>query len=1008
MRKVVILICMLAATSALAQTTGKIVGKVIDKETGEPLPYVNVIVDQTTMGAATSLDGTYFIINVPVGQYTVKASIIGYKITKMENVKVSAGLTTVVDFQLEPTVLELEEIVVTAKRPIVQKDVTSTVRLIEGETIDRMPVREFQDVVALQAGAIETGRSLSGGLHVRGGRGNEVVYIVDGINVNDPVRNLPGIILAASAIEELQFLSGGFNAEFGEAMSGVVNIVTREGGAKYGGRIRYTTDRSWEPLGNMERYSYPFDNVDFSLGGPLPLIPNKKARFFVSGEITEDEGRLPNSDQHTKGGTAKLTYKPIPRISLALSGNWSRQKYHRYYHANSKGDWLRETPLFERGNSQVSLKLTHTLNPTLFYELTLGRFNTNLKLSAQDGKHYNDFKAIGERLPWVGVASDEDWWDPEWRTWKDSLMRTDPSLQKYFEAGFGPEEVAWMHYYESRGYGEWDEEAGRWRWSGRNPSQKLKNAYEALNNRYYEVNSWQYVIDEDGDTLDIYYHMFDLDKYVEDVRKYIADPSAFPEDSIEPSGNMYLVRYNQDQPFRDFDYYFRPMWHRRNTTHYTFNFALTKQIPEHHEIKAGTFFRKHFLSLSDVQFVNANPYMDDYEKEPTAAAAYLQDKIEYEEMTMNAGLRFDYFDPQSKFFVQYDSLEAGKEDVGAKWQISPRFGVSFAISEKAVMYASYGHFFQPIDLGDLYQNLEADVTSGLPLIGNPDLPPKKTIAYETGLRYAFSPDLAAEVTAYYKDVKTLLGTRQVNTILWNKLVSYTIFKLEDFAVIKGVDFVLQKRASEFLSGSLTYSYTDAKGTGSSEREFYYVYMLSGVDLPKSEFPLEFDVTHAIKADLNFYLPSGFGPTILNFKPLSNLNINTQFTFASGPPYTPVSLKGQPLAQGSKRLPANHWTDVKIGKTFNLNRHLRYGLFLEISNLFDHKNVVDVYATTGEWDDNGDPPDWEPSQYQNYEDYGYSSAWEYHQADLANWERRVSDPTNLSRPRRIRLGVFTEF
>lgn len=1008
MRKFLLLICILITSSAIAQTTGKITGKVIDKETGEPLPYVNVIIVGTHMGAATSLDGTYFIINVPVGEYTVKASIIGYKVMTVENVKVSAGLTTVLNFQLEPTVLELEEVVVTAKRPIVQKDVTSTVRLIEGETIERMPVREFQEVVALQAGAVETGRALSGGLHVRGGRSNEVVYIVDGINVNDPVRNVPGVILAASAIEELQFLSGGFNAEFGEAMSGVVNIVTKEGGAKYGSRIRYTTDRGWKPLGKLDRYSWGFDNVDFSLGGPIPLFkPKGKATFFISGEITEDHGRLPHDDEHTKGGTAKITYKPIPSIKLALSGNWSRQKFHRYYHPCSKGDWLRETPLYERGNSQVSLRLTHQISPTAFYEVTLGRFNTNLKFSAQDGKHYNDFKAIGERLAWVSNASSNDWWDPEWRTWNLDKMREEESLQKYFDAGFDdPQEIAWMHYYESRNYGHWDEEAGRWIWDGRTYSEKLRHAYEALNDKYYEVNSWQYVIDEDGDTLDLYYHKFDLDKYIEDIKKYIADPEAFPEDSIEPSGNMYLVRYNDDE-FGDFIYYYRPRWHRRNTTHYTAKFALTKQIPEHHEIKTGAFLRKHFLSLTDIQFVNANPYMDDYEKEPIAAAAYVQDKIEYEEMTMNAGLRFDYFDPKSKFFVRYDSLEAGKADVKPKWQISPRFGVSFAVSEKAVMYASYGHFFQPIDLGNLYANLEADVTSGLPLIGNPDLPPKKTIAYETGLRYAFTPDLAAEVTAYYKDVKTLLGTRQVNTIWGRKLVSYTIYKLEDFAVIKGIDFVLQKRASEFLSGSIAYSYTNAKGTGSSEREFYYVYMLSGAELPKSEFPLEFDVTHTLKADLNLYLPSEFGPTVLNFKPFSNMNFNLQFTYASGPPYTPVSPKGQPLEQGSKRLPASHWTNVKLSKTFRIN-NLGYGLFLEIANLFDHKNVRDVYARTGKPDDDGDPPQWEPSQYQNYEERGYSSAWEYYLADLANWKRYVSDPTNFGEPRRIRLGIFTEF
>jgi len=1030
MRKIALLLCILTATSAIGQTTtGKISGKVIDRETGEPLPYVNVIVEQTTMGAATSLDGTYFIINVPVRAYSVKASMMGYNVVTVENVQVSAGLTSVVDFQLPPTVLELEEIVVTAKRPIVQKDVTSSVRLVTGRAIDQMPLRDFEDVVALQVGAIETGRTYTSGIHIRGGRANEVAYIVDGIYVNDPVVGLSGITVAKNAIQELQILSGGFNAEYGQAMSGVVNIVTREGGSDYGGSVRFSTDRATKDMGSG------FSNVDLSLGGPVPIWKN--ATFFFSGDYVDDEGTVPMWDEETftarfykngvkrdstftidalrhndtkdMSGTGKLVWKLKPTIKLGLTGNWAKKEYHRYSHRYSFGDWLRDLYRYKTGNSQINLTLTHQLWTNTFYTFNIGRFNTYTQIAAQDGRHYNDFRAISDQLAWVAYARDarRNWYNEAFREWDlPQEIRA-----RYERHGItDPEEIAWMYYYEfQKPNGHLDTETGDWVWDGASQTQKLKNAWEALNDRYHEVNTWQFVIDEDGDTLNIYYHEFDLDQYLRDVQRFKVD-TTMAESDFEPSGNMYRIRY-ADMWYpgdRYFYYYFRPAWIDRNTTHYTADISLTSQINKSNQMKAGAFVRKHFLDLTDVQFVNENPYADSYRKEPLVAAAYLQDKIEYEEMTVNAGLRFDYFDPRSEFFVDYENLDEGQEWVEPKWQFSPRLGISFAVSDKAVMYASYGHFFQPIDLGDLYQSLEADISSGLPLIGNPNLPPQKEVMYETGFRYAFNPDLAFEVTAYYKDVKTLLSTEQVNTIWQGGLASYTIHELENFAVIKGVDFVLQKRAFQFLSGSFSYSFLDAKGTGSFGREFYYRYLRRPVPVPDREYALEFDITHAVKTDVNFYCPEDFGPSVMNFKPLSDLNVSLQFTLASGAPYTPTDLRDNPVGDpGSKRMYATHWVDTKIDKRFRLSG-LGIHLFMEITNLFNKKNVADIWTHTGKPDDDGRRPEWDPPAYSSYEDYGYESAEEWYEDQLEKWALYVNDPTNYSDPRKIRFGIAAEF
>ena len=155
-----------------AGTTGKIVGYVTDADSGEPLPGANVIIEGTTMGAATDLEGYYIILNVPPGIYTLVASMIGYQRMRIENVRVSINFTSKVNFQLKSTVLEVsEEITVVAERPVIRKDLTSTLSTVSGNDIAQMPVEKFEEVLELQAGVIQ---GSGGEIHVRGGRASEV------------------------------------------------------------------------------------------------------------------------------------------------------------------------------------------------------------------------------------------------------------------------------------------------------------------------------------------------------------------------------------------------------------------------------------------------------------------------------------------------------------------------------------------------------------------------------------------------------------------------------------------------------------------------------------------------------------------------------------------------------------------------------------------------------------------------------------------------------------------
>jgi hypothetical protein len=478
------------------------------------------------------------------------------------------------------------------------------------------------------------------------------------------------------------------------------------------------------------------------------------------------------------------------------------------------------------------------------------------------------------------------------------------------------------------------------------------------------------------------------------------------EDEIEPSGNMYRIRYSRDE-WNRFNYNFIPWWQDRNTQHIEAKIDLTSQLNKYNQIKTGGFLRRYNLKLTEIQFINPNPYTDRYEKQPLAGAFYIQDKIEFEDLTTNLGVRADYFDPNSEFYVDLEHpIEMDKAK--PKIQVSPRFGISFSVTDKSLMYANYGHFFQVIDLEDMYQNLQGDLTAGYVLIGNPDIPPQRTIAYEVGFKHLLTPDIRFDVTGYLKDVDNLLATREIKTLVIDKLFDYTVYEPVDFAIVKGFEIGIIKRPSEFISGSIGYAYMDAKGTGSSGREFYYRYRDTEAEIPTREYPLEFDVTHTLKAGINLYLPDGFGPILFGLKPLSNFNTNVQYNFSSGPPYTPTDERDNPLEEGSKRLPATSTLDLRMDKTLFFGP-IPLGVFLDVRNLLDKKNVVDIYTRTGIPDDNGERPVWDERYYTSrYEERGYSSPEEMWRADLENWKRYVDTPANYGNPRIIRFGVLFNF
>jgi outer membrane receptor protein involved in Fe transport len=290
-----------------AGTTGKLTGKVTDANTNEALIGTNIVVVGTNMGAAADVQGNYFILNIPPGTYQIKATQIGYSPTTIQNVKISVDQTTRIDIKLGEQVLQLENVVVTSTRSFVQKDLTSTEEKISGEQISMLPVEDVQSVVNLQAGVVDG--------HFRGGRIGEVKYLIDGVSVNDVYSGESTMEADVSSIQELQVLTGTFNAEYGEALSGVVNQVTKIAGDKYSGSLSlytgdyFTTRDTIFPNVNKVR---PKDVYNFqgSLSGPVPLTEDI-VKFFFSGRFLNDNGYIYGQRKFNPSDSSNFNISPV-------------------------------------------------------------------------------------------------------------------------------------------------------------------------------------------------------------------------------------------------------------------------------------------------------------------------------------------------------------------------------------------------------------------------------------------------------------------------------------------------------------------------------------------------------------------------------------------------------------------------------------------------------------------------------------------------------------------------
>ncbi len=886
-------------------TTGKITGRVIDAQTGAPLASVNLILEETTLGDATNEDGTFMILRIPPGTYTLVASMIGYHDYRLQDVRVQVDLTTRIEIPLTRSEIEFQEITVTAHRPLVQPDVTYSQQNVSAEEIEALPVEEFEDMVSLQAGVVV---GTNGALHIRGGRSSEITYLVDGIPVTDPFNKGMGVEIENNAIQELQVISGTFNAEYGQAMSGVINIITKEGSYQtYHGNLDvnggdYLSDDSDLYMNINDLKPLSIRDIQGTFSGPLLFLPGS---FFVYGRSYYDEGYL----------YGQRRYKPDSYI-------WNDSLKSYVFH--SYGDWNYQSMSWV---NQISLQGKLNLKLTSRTNLAVNHTESRTRYRAYNHKfRYNP--------------------EGDYHRFRDN-QSTIFKLE---------------HTFSSRSF--------------------LIGWYASTLNRAY-----YYVYKDPVDS------------------RYNVNPAVF---NVAPGYKFYVSGIRMGH-------------YNRQTETQTFKLDYVKQLNRLHQLRTGVELRKTMITQqqftiqynenTDYQPVVPDPTStqhDKYRQKPVEFAAYVQDKIEYDDLVLNIGLRFDYFDPQWKVLSdpadpnyrqplkpvnQYfdlngdgtisqsemrpdnkksdaDRLEYWFKPVNPKEQYSPRLAVAFPISDKGVLHFAYGHFFQIPQFSYLYVNSDFEVTPGLSTtMGNADLEPERTTQYEVGIKQQIGRDIGIDITGFYKDIRNLLSTRILDTFIAGD--RYALYVNRDYGSVRGITFSLSQRPRGLVSGSLDYTYSIAEGNASDPAAAYYD-ALDGVEPEKQLVALDWDQRHTLSGTVTFHLSPRNGISLIG-------------QFGSGLPYTPAFAGTRISYENSERKPAQFNVDLRSYWGFSLGK-ATLQLHVNIYNLFDRRNEIIVYTDTGRAT---------YSLIPTYlpEDQGYNTLSEY-----------LNRPDYFSPPRQVKIGL----
>ncbi|MBI4546723.1 MAG: TonB-dependent receptor [Ignavibacteriae bacterium] len=910
---IVLLLSSVLSIDAQTSTKGSIVGKVIDAKTKEPLASTNVTIKGTYYGAVTDLDGNFMIANVNPGTYIVEVSLLGYKAVQFTGVKVNAGEEMSLDVKLEETVLSLgQEVVIIGERPLFNLEETQSTRSIGSEDIKAAAVQSVKDIISMQTGVVQADNEI----HIRGGRTYENAYLLDGVSVQDPLAGTGfGLQLAPAAIQEAEVITGGYNAEYGQATSGIVNITTKEGTKRYNGSFGYKRDHFG--FNKDSRSNANTDIYEMSLSGPEPLttyalpalgsrIPGDLTFFgtfythftdgytqnagytrwaekIIEGKPVGYETIVPNKLYSSLFGgetflaprrsnswswLTKFTWKPITTIktsytyssSITIDQNsQSVQATLEYVEPNPgfQFEFLRlpdSSNVYTQRSIQHSFSLTHTLSSKTFYELKFSHYTAHVRGDA-NGNYFNQYN------------------EP-----KDIITLPIEYYNKTTDTiGIIP------------GDGFYDiGNPSRWR------------------DHYLSEYTYK---------GDLTHHFTEKHKFKTGLEMRFQDLQMV--DLIAP--------------------WFKPLG---------LNYDIYSVRPS-----LGALYAQDNITLKGM-ILNFGLRLDYW-----LPGKFVDQTLSLPAESINVAksIQEAYFDDTFSLF-------------GRRWKarLSPRLGISHPVSDNQTLFFSYGHFSKLPRPQFVYAKLaRSSARSTFQTIGNPNLNPETTVSYELGLRNQLSESDVLTVTAYYKDIFDYITSRTVRAASTRfSGGSYTTYVNLDYTRVRGLEVEYKTRIGNWFRGTISGSYSIATGKSSSSTEALFN-LQQGLEENIKETPMVFSRPIQLGVNLNFSSRKGqplfgFGRGILE-----NYNLFIRIFYQSGKRYTKQifvgndAVNGRPMYVPDFKNPLSELADPWFYTNVNFEKYFDIGIgklafSLEIQNLLDRKNAQIINPVTGRAYKYGDP------------------------------------------------------
>jgi len=944
MKKLLVInfIFLFASFSLFAGITGKIVGRVVDAESGDGLPGASVIIVGTAMGAATDVDGYYFIVNIPPGRYTLRVEMMGYNKVKKTDVIVNIDRTTTMNFSLKSTVLEMEEVTVVAERAIVPLDVSNTQATVDPEQIVNAPYFEITDVLATQPG-IE-------GTSIRGARIEESQFMVDGMLVGDEMTNLPYMKVNLSSVQEVQVLTGGFNAEYGNVRSGLINVVTKEGGTRYTGSI----------------------NVKYAKSGLKHFGPNAFGRksFLYWPYMDKSRGAWEGGNEYFMGWVDYANQlapdhphygKPEENYALWL---WRHRSPDTIEELKKLGyDVDDDDAIFGYGEDPDWVGEVSFGGPVPFVKNKVNFFATYrqeqtayalpLSIPIYHDRH-GSLKLTTKVSPSIKIQAKFLY------GWQKG--QKDETRLYMTESGSGITNNPFSRPMNSKGAlnsifhrcaGSMPGGVEERYVGGLNLTHTLspKTFYELqfsyMQTDYDEIQNLRNTVttyiekDDYGDLAGIEEGRLGTDEEVaangwEDYKRikigdvwYDETPLGFGQGFLDASNYFYMGHDGKVA----FDSYSKTLQLKG---------FISSQINRFNQVKAGFEITQYDIHNRWSQLDPAGKGREiQADGMPLEGGIYIQDKLEFEGMIANIGIRGDYrmipdvvyFEPFSEYFRKYpheDSLAILPQVTTDDFKLSPRLGISHPISENAKIFFNYGHFYQWPKFNDNYYVFYHHKTDYIHNLGNPFLDPPKTIQYEIGYAHNLFDLIELNVTGYYKDITDEITSLNYSPIS-GKNQSRTINN--QYRDIRGIELKLDMRYGRFVSGWITYNHMIA-ATGKWGLATIYEDSLKDPHYVSSDISEPY-AQPRFRANIDLHTPDGFGLKWGIFYPLGGINLNILFDWKAGEKFTwnPDNI---PYVEFNKRWKAYTNTDLRFTKQLFRVGRIEPVFYIDVYNLFNQK------------------------------------------------------------------------